>query len=295
MAMFHSIMRNLMKISKIFIGILLAAILSISQAISQAIAQNTAVFNPPPAFLQDIQSRLSIASGDPKRVITLLITTEEKRVVRATPSMIHFSYGFLKQMASIDQLVATMAHMTAHISLDYMATPPLPEDVKDSAEKSSVGTYLKSAVRPDYPDESSFPEASGAFHDKGPGAGVSTNARPGYHNKNYDYAVNKAGIVKAERELEVDKITSKILSHAGFCPADYNRMLRYFYEKPQKLIGNKHFALDADQWQRLDTLDRTVDPAAPCSQAQNNLTQKYSAEFDQLKITISRKSTDNKD
>ncbi len=233
-------------------------------------------------FLQDIQDQLVHVSGIKNRNITIHIIDDKKRKTILTPSSISLSYGFLKQMKDINQLVSTLAHLTAHISLDFVATPPLPEDNHDGQEKSSVTGYLKSTIRPQYPDENNMPQATGAFHKKG----AEILERPRYHNKDYEYSVNKTDIIKAEHELEVDKITDKILRHSGYCPADYSRMLYYFYENPQLMLGNKHFALDADQWQRIDAVNRRADPGTACDKAQIALTQKHAGDFDQLLVRV---------
>ena len=284
-----------MKTANIISGFLTSGLITALIVILPASGQSP-VENPvEAAFLQDIQSRLTKASGI-GHDITVYITTNEKHVMSATPTSIHFSYKLLKHMKTLNQLVATMAHMTAHIGLDYLSSPPLPEDEQADQKQPSSGDYLKSIIRPQYPDESNVPQATGSFHDKGPGFGTAVDERPGFQNKNYDYAVNKAGIIKAEHELDADKVTGNILSRAGFCPSDYNRMMRYFYENPQGLLSNRHFALDADQWQRLDLLDRTVDPAAPCTKGQTALIQKYSHAFDQLKAALAQteKNRNNK-
>ncbi len=231
------------------------------------------------AFLQDIQARLTVASGIKDRPIKVIVTKESKRVIILTPSSISLSYGFLKQMKDVNQLTMILAHLTAHIGLDYVAPPPLPEDHVRTEDKRS----LKDFITPKYPDESYVPEATGPFTGKDKNAIIE---RPKYQNKNYDYAVNKAGIVKAEQELDADKITNKIIRHAGFCPSDYSRMLHYFYENPQLLLGNKHFALDADQWPRIGAVDSRADPAAKCTAEQVALTQKYAPAFDQLMVHI---------
>ncbi|MCF6196451.1 MAG: hypothetical protein L3J50_07080, partial [Emcibacter sp.] len=62
--------------------------------------------------------------------------------------------------------------------------------------------------------------------------------------------------------------------------------LHYFYENPQLLLGNKHFALDADQWPRIGAVDSRADPAAKCTAEQVALTQKYAPAFDQLMVHI---------
>ncbi|VAW00197.1 hypothetical protein MNBD_ALPHA01-606 [hydrothermal vent metagenome] len=271
-----------MKIRKIITGGLMA----VFTAAPPVLAQDTS--DESLAFLQTIQNSLSRASGLKDNNIVIHVTTEKKRIFDVTPSAIHYSYGFLKQMENIDQLVATMAHMTAHISLDYLSTPPLPEEDGKNPEKPSVGDYLKSVVRPKYPDENNIPEATGSFRSKDRDPGMGIIERPGYQNRAYDYAVNKSDVIKAERELDTDKTAIKILKHAGFCPTDYNRMLRYFYENPHLLLGNRHFALDADQWQRLDILDRNDGITAPCNDAQKAMSQQYVAGFDQLKVKIYR-------
>ncbi len=235
-------------------------------------------------FLQDIQSQLIRVSGVKDRNIPILVSRDQKRKITLTPSSVTLSYGFMKQMNTINQLVATMAHMMAHISLDFVATPPLPEEDRDHTEKTSVEDYIKDTVLQKYPDRGYIPQATGAFHDKN--TGMTIIERPGYQNKEYDYSVNKAAILHAEHEREVDKITDKILRHSGFCPSDYSRMLHYFYETPQQLLGNKHFALDADQWPRIDTADSRSDPATSCDDSQIAQIQKYAPAFDQLKVNI---------
>lgn len=233
-------------------------------------------------FLQEIQNRLMKVSGVKDRDIAVIVTENQKRKITLTPSSISLSYGYLKQMKTINQLVATLAHMTAHISLDYVARPPLPEDDRNNQKKTSVTDYLKSTVRPKYPDENNIPQATGPFHHKG----ADIIERPGYQNKDYDYSVNKADILSAEHELEVDKITDKILRHSDFCPSDYSRLLHYFYEKPQLLLGNKHFVLDATGWPRIDAVDRRADPATICSETQIAQTQKYAHSFDLLMVKV---------
>jgi len=235
-------------------------------------------------FLSDIQGLLTKASGRKTGPIALHIIPEKNRVISATPSSITLSYGFLKQLQNITQLTAVMAHMTAHISLDYLTTPPLPDDVKEAKEKMSAADYLTSAIRPKYPDETYLPEATGPFHDKN-----QTNMleKPHYENKAYDYSVNKSGIIQKERELDVDHISEKILQHAGFCPSDYSRLLRHFYETPHNNSRNIHFTLDADQWPRLDASDRRTAPAT-CTMAQRRQIKKYSNDFDRLLITVFR-------
>ncbi|NOZ65783.1 MAG: hypothetical protein GXP00_04705 [Alphaproteobacteria bacterium] len=231
------------------------------------------------SFLQNIQARLTAASGIKGRLIKVIVTKESKRVVALTPSTISLSYGFLKQMKDVNQITMTLAHLTAHIGLDYLPTPPLPEDHIHMDNKKS----LKDFITPKYPDESYVPEATGPFTAKDQDINIK---RPSYQNKNYDYAVNKAGIVKAEQELDVDKTTDKIIRRAGFCPSDYSRMLHYFYENPQLLLGNKHFVLDADQWPRIGAVDNRADPAAKCTAEQNALTRKYAPAFDQLMVRV---------
>lgn len=267
-----------MKTSKNNFCILMISLLAISGLTLPVMANET------PKFLQDIQDRLTKAGGITDRAIKIHITKSSKRIVTITPSSISFSYGFLNQMQSPPHIVATMAHMTAHISLDYIKTPPLPEEAKATKEKISTGEYLKSAVRPQYPDENNIPQASGPFHK--PGAEIIE--RPSYSNKAYSYSVNKAAVIKEEHELESDKIAGKILKHAGFCPSDYSRMLHYFYENPQLLLGNSHFALDADQWRRLETLDNRIDPTAKCRFRYAKKMAEYNAPFNQLKSHISQ-------
>ncbi len=276
-----------MKICKIIIG----GLMVVFTMAPPVLAQNTS--DESLAFLQTIQNSLSRAAGLKGNNIVIHVTAEKKRLFDVTPSTIHYSYGFLKQMENIDQLVASMAHMTAHISLDSLSTPPLPEEDGKKTVKPSAGDYLKSVVRPKYPDENNIPEATGSFRSKDQDPGMGIIERPGYRNKAYDYAINKSDIIKAEHELDTDKAAVKILKHAGFCPTAYNRMLRYFYENPHLLMGNRHFALDADQWQRLDILDRNDDLAAPCSDGQKAMSQQYAAKFDQLKVKIYRSLKDN--
>lgn len=231
-------------------------------------------------FLQEIQDQLVHASGMKNRPVTVYVTGDKKRITALTPSSISLSHGFLKQMKDINQIVATLAHMTAHISLDLVL--PLPEDMPAGRKKPLVADYLKSAIRPEYPDENNIPQATGAFHRKG----AEILERPGYQNRNYDYSVNKTDIIRAEHELDVDRVTDKLLRRAGYCPADYSRLLHYFYEKPHLISGNRHFALDAAAWQRLDAVTRRADPAARCTEAQIALTRKHAGDFDRLQIAI---------
>ena len=233
-------------------------------------------------FLQDIENKLIHVSGIKYRQVTLLVSTDQKRNIALTPSSISLSYGYLKQMKNINQLVATMAHMTAHISLDYVAPPPLPEGHERGAEDTSLEGYIKGAVKHKYPDKTYMPQATGAFHTKG----ANIIERPRYNNKDYDYSLNKKNIINAEHELEVDKITHKILRHSGFCPSDYSRMINYFYETPQHILGNKHFVLDADGWQRIDDINRRANPKTACEKSQIDQTQKYANSFDQLMVTV---------
>ncbi len=286
-----------MKTGNIISGILTSGLIAACAVIFPVSAQNSShssskdeikIINPAETvFLQDIQSRLTKASGI-RHDITVYITTNEKHVMSATPTSIRFSYKLLKHMETLNQLVATMAHMTAHIGLNDISKPPLPENERADQKRPSSEDYLKSVIRPQYPDETNVPQATGSFHNKGPSSDQGVSERPKYQNKNYDYAVNKADIINAERELDTDKVTGNILARAGFCPSDYNRMLRSFYETPQGFLSDRHFALDADQWQRLDLLDRTIDPAAPCTKDQTALIQKYSGAFDQLKTALAQ-------
>lgn len=232
-------------------------------------------------FLQTIQNQLTQVSGIKDRPIRLLVTTERKRFINITPTSVSFSYGFLKNMQNINQLIATMAHMTAHISLDYVPTPPVPEDEATGSE-GSVGDYIKSAVRPQYPDKSNPPQATGSFHKENPGI----IERPRYQNKEYNYAINKADILLADEEHEADKTTVKILSHANLCPSDFSRMMHYFYENPQILVANRHFALETDQWQRVDAVDRLADPKVKCSDTQNTISRNNAQNFEQMKVKI---------
>ncbi|MBL4801279.1 MAG: hypothetical protein JKY45_05240 [Emcibacter sp.] len=233
-------------------------------------------------FLQEIQDQLTKVSGLKDHTITVHVITEPKRKIVLTPSSISLSYGFLQHVKSVNQLMATLAHMTAHISLDYVTPPPLPDNIKTAKDKSSASDYLKSAIRPKYPDQTNIPQATGSFHREGP----EVLERPRYQNKDYDYAVNKSGIIKAEHELEVDKITNKIIRHAGFCPSDYSRMLHFFYENPQQILGNKHFALTADAWQRLDAVDHRADPKTVCDDDRIARTVSYGPAFDHLTLSI---------
>ncbi len=282
-----------MKTGSIISGILTSSLFAACAFVFSVSAQTSAKDEKTveATFLQDIQSRLTKAAGI-NHDITVYITTDEKHAMSATSTSINFSYRLLKHMNSLNQLVATMAHMTAHIGLNDISTPPLPENEQVDQKRPSSEDYLKSVIRPQYPDETNVPQATGPFHEKG----AIARERPGFQNKSYDYAINKADIIKAEHELDTDKITGNILNRAGFCPSYYNRMMRYFYENPQGLLSDKHFALGADQWQRLDLLDRTIDPAAPCTKDQMALIQKYSGTFDQLKaaLTQTEKSRNNK-
>ena len=235
-------------------------------------------------FLQNIQNQLQQVSGLKGRPITVIVTPEGKRNITLTPSSVSFPYGFLKQMQDITQLVATMAHMTAHISLDFVETPPLPDHGSTPAKKNSVKAYIKGTISQRYPDESYMPQATGSFHDNHQNSSRGIIEKPNYQNKNYSYQVNKAKFVKAEHELKVDKITEKIMRHAGYCAADYTRLLQYFYENPHLLLGNDHFALDADQWQRIDEAERRTKEA--CSPQQRTQTSPHAAAFDHMKVSI---------
>jgi len=285
-----------MKTGNIISGILTSGLIAALAVIFPVSAHSSTknkikIKNPVEAiFLQDIQSRLTKAGGI-NHDITVYITTDEKHAMSATPTSINFSYKLLKHLNSLNQLVATMAHMTAHIGLND-TSQLLPENEQPDQKRPASEDYLKSVIRPQYPDETNVPQATGSFHEKG----AIVEERPGFQNKRYDYAINKTDVIKAEHELDADKVTGNILDRAGFCPSDYNRMMRYFYETPQKLLSDKHFALGADQWQRLDLLDRTVDPAAPCTKDQMALIEKYSSAFDQLKAAIAQteKSRNNK-
>lgn len=232
-------------------------------------------------FLQSIQNHLSRTNR--MKDVTVHVFVEQKRKIHVKTSSIGLSYGFLKDMQNINQLVATLAHLTAFIKLGYVVTPPLPEDIKHDTGKTSFNNYIKSAIRPRYPDEGYMPEAKGTFQNDR----SETITRPRYQNREYDYSFNKSDIITEERQLVVDKLTDKIMKQAGFCPQDYSRLLHYFYETPQTIPENKHFALKADQWQRIDTADQRADPATPCNAAQIALTQKYAGPFNQLKIKIS--------
>ena len=231
-------------------------------------------------FLQDIQNKLTKGGGITDRIITIQVSQDKRRMLTATPNSLNFSYGFLQHMTSVNHLIATMAHMTAHISLDYLDTPPVPEDMKE--KKSSVSDYLKSAVRPQFPDENNIPQATGAFHTKG----ANIIERPDYQNKSYDLSINKSDMIAIDHQLDVDKTTGKILKHAGFCPSDYSRLLHYFYENPQKITGNKHFALEATEWQRIDANDQRAKPDTVCNPDQQALINAYVPAFNQFMTQI---------
>jgi len=237
---------------------------------------------PDITFLQTIQDQLTTAHAVVNETIRIQITPERKRRIDVTPSSISFSHGFLKNMTDIHQMVATMAHMTAHISHDTTPTPPLPADEATAAADTSVSDYVKSTIRPEYPDKSDVPQATGSFHEDR----AKIIERPTYRNDDYSYAIDKSDIIRAEQELEADRTTVKILRHAGLCPSDYSRMLHYFYENPQKLLANRHFALTADQWQRIDAVDRLAPPDTECSAAETAVLRDNAARFDQLKEGI---------
>ena len=280
----HTIMRRSMKTHK-FIFTSIPAISAIALTVVLSLTSMATAQEQPSKdtlFLQKIQDHLTNVSGIKDSKITVIVTTDSKRKIDLTSTSISLSYGFLKHLRTANQLVATLAHMTAHIALDYVAPPPLPDDIKNAKGKTSTGDYLKSAVRPKYPDEGNIPQATGSFHREG----AQVLERPRYQNKDYDYAVNKDDIIKAEHELEVDKITDKIMRHAGFCPSDYSRMLRYFYENPQLILGNKHFALDADGWQRLDAVNHRANPTTICNAEQIAQTTQYAPAFDQFTVKI---------
>lgn len=235
-------------------------------------------------FLQDIQNQLQQVSGNKDRPITVFVTPERKRKITLTPTSVSFSYGFLKQMQDITQLVATMAHMTAHISLDFIETPPLPDRNTTRTANPSVTEKIKSTLTQKFPDQGYMPQATGSFHGNQQNSTSGIIEKPSYQNKDYDYAVNRVKFIKAEHELEVDKITHKIMRHAGYCAQDYTHLLQYFYENPHLLLGNDHFALDADQWQRIDLAERRV--TGTCGPDQRTLTGQHAAAFDQMKVRI---------
>ncbi len=249
-----------------------------------AVAQDTKDIE----FLQDIQNKLTKGGGITDRIIRIQVSQDKRRMLTATPNSINFSYGFLQHMTSVNQLIATMAHMTAHISLDYLHTPPVPENTKK--KKSSIGDYLKSAVRPKYPDENNIPQATGAFHTKG----ANIIERPSYQNKSYDISINKSDMVEIDHQLAVDKTTGKILKHAGFCPSDYSRLLHYFYKNPQKITGNEHFALESTEWQRIDTNDQQANPNTRCDRDQQALIKGYIPAFNQFMTRIKQSLETNK-
>ncbi len=233
-------------------------------------------------FLQEIQQQLNKVSGQGDRPISLHITPDKKRKIDLTTSSISFSYGFLKNMENIAQLIATMAHMTAHISSDHVKAPAPDENTGYGFDETTVENFIQSTIRPKYPDRKSPPEAKGPFHNDGP----QTIERATYNNPDYTFAINKADILAAEQERSSDKLAARLLKHAGFCPSDYSRMMHFFYENPQRLLGSKHFALDADQWQRIDVVDRSDDPATICSDSQKAMTNKYAQAFNQLQDKI---------
>ncbi|PCI33071.1 MAG: hypothetical protein COB54_04825 [Alphaproteobacteria bacterium] len=236
------------------------------------------------AFLQDIQNQLQQVSGIKNRPVTVFVTPESKRNITLTPTSVSFSYGFLKQMQDITQLVATMAHMTAHISLDFIETPPLDDRDSNRPEKTSVTDYIKNTLTQKFPDEGYIPQATGSFHGNQQNSTSGIIEKPSYQNKDYDYAVNRVKYIKAEHELEVDKVTHKIMRHAGYCAQDYTRLLQYFYENPHLLLGNEHFALDTDQWQRIDEAERRV--TETCDADQRTQASTHAAAFDQMKVRI---------
>ena len=214
------------------------------------------------AFLQKLQDRLTVAAGLKVRSIRVIITPEKKRLYDVTPSKIILSHGFIQQITNQNQMVATLAHMTAHINMKTTPPPPLPKNIQDKQDQLTMGEYIKSALRPRFPDNSNPPKATAGYDEKG----ATTTLRPSYYNSNYDYQVNKANILKAEQEIAVDRIALKILHHAGFCPDYYGELLHYFYDHPEKMIGNKHFALSADQWQRIDMVDQITLSNGKCSE-----------------------------
>ncbi|GEM_PF-3332254 len=230
-------------------------------------------------FLQAIQNKLSQASG--AKAIAIHVVAGKKRRINLSPSSITLSYGFLKDIKNINQMVATLAHLTAYINLGYAVTPP-KKSRQEKGQKTSLGKYLKSTIRPEYPDQGYMPEAKGTFQENRD----EPITRPSYKNQAYDFSVNRTNILATEHELDVDKATDKIMQRAGYCPQDYSRLLHYFYENPQKFPENKHFTLDADQWQRIDAADRRADPADPCNKDQLVLTKKYAGDFRQMKSKI---------
>ncbi|NOZ42994.1 MAG: hypothetical protein GXP02_07515 [Alphaproteobacteria bacterium] len=216
------------------------------------------------------------------KTVTIGVIAKHKHNIAVTPSSIDLPHLFLKNIKTVNQLVASLAHLTAYISLGY-AVPPPPKNPRQKKKKLTVGDYLKSAIRAEALDESDIPTKDQETYQ---GDSSKAFARPRYQNKAYDYTVNKTGIVAAERRLKVDKTADKIMKHAGFCAGDYSRLLHYLYNNPQKFRGSRHFSLDTDQWQRLDVADRRADPAAACSTDQIAQTGKYAAAFNQLRNKI---------
>ena len=203
-----------MKIRKIIYSAkLCAALMGTTMMFSlttPGLAKETTALQPP--FLQEIQDQLTTVSGLKDQNITIVVIPDKKRIMDIRPDAIRLSYGLLQHMQDVNQLISTLAHATAHIALDYVTTPPLPEDADEAA--------------------------------------------------------------------------GKILAHAGYCPSDYSRMLQYFYEHPQKLLGNDHYALDSDQWQRVDAAEHLHSTKQACSPAQINKTQKHAEAFNQWKARI---------
>lgn len=230
-------------------------------------------------FLQVIQNKLSQASG--AKAIAIHVVAGKKRRINVSPSSITLSYGFLKDIKDINQMVATLAHLTAYVNLGYAVALP-EESRQERGRKTSLGKYLKSTIRPEYPDQNYMPEAKGTFQENRD----EPITRPSYKNQAYDFSVNRTDILATEHELDVDKLTDKIMRRAGYCPQDYSRLLHYFYENPQKFPENKHFTLDADQWQRIDAADQRADSADPCSKDQTALTREHARAFHQLKNKV---------
>lgn len=230
-------------------------------------------------FLQKIQDKLAKTAGLKDRTIRLEIIHDQKQVFDVTSSSVIISHGFIQKMENMEQMVSALAHMTAHISLNAVPPAPQPEHDKMRAADAAKEPFLKGAVSQRYPDKSQIPEATGGYVDN-----EKVNIeRPEFRNEDYEFQINRGNIVKAEQELEVDQAAQKILHHAGFCPQSYRQMLHYFYEQPEKLAGNKHFALGPDQWQRVDMIDQSRLSGRDCSAQQNDLGKKYQDDFARLK------------
>tara|TARA_R110002073_G_scaffold179136_2_gene337631 strand:- start:176 stop:1060 length:885 start_codon:yes stop_codon:yes gene_type:complete len=278
------IKRKYMKIRKIIYSAkLCAALMGTTMMFSlttPGLAKETTALQPP--FLQEIQDQLTTVSGLKDQNITIVVIPDKKRIMDIRPDAIRLSYGLLQHMQDVNQLISTLAHATAHIALDYVTTPPLPEDAGGDDKGTSAADYIASSVRPRYPDKSNPPVADAGFQNDEP----KIIERPRYENEDYRFEVNKADVAAAEQELRSDEAAGKILAHAGYCPSDYSRMLQYFYEHPQKLLGNDHYALDSDQWQRVDAAEHLHSTKQACSPAQINKTQKHAEAFNQWKARI---------